>query len=328
MPKVVVVGSLNVDYLASVDRLPLPGQTVPANSLIRRFGGKGANQAVAAARQGARVAMVGCVGADEAGRAYCRRLRQEGINTAGIATAPSALTGTALIAVDHAAENMIIVAAGANGRLTPAHVRAQRYHIASADLLLLQLEVPMPSVIEAVRIANRAAVPAVFNPSPWRSVSPSRASSASRKWPPRATRALPGFPWGTCRLDTLITNAGEAEAIFGLKSDRIRAEIQNWRRGLQRRNVDRLIITRGSRSTIYLSATAHFVVPTLQVKPLDTVGAGDAFAGVYAARRADQADVKTAIAFANCAGALTTLARGAQEAIPNRAATDRAFLRL
>ncbi len=98
--KVIVVGSLNIDYIASVKRLPAAGETVAATGLVRRFGGKGANQAVAAARQGARVSMIGCVGRDDVGRAYCQRLRVEGINASGVATTSRALTGTALIAVD------------------------------------------------------------------------------------------------------------------------------------------------------------------------------------------------------------------------------------
>src|SRR5437899_1614356 len=122
--KVVAVGSLNVDYIASVDRLPSVGETVPATELIKRFGGKGANQAVAAARQGASVSMIGCVGEDDEGRAYCERLTAEGIEVTGISRTLKSLTGSALIAVDKAAENTIIVAAGANGELKPAAIKA------------------------------------------------------------------------------------------------------------------------------------------------------------------------------------------------------------
>ena len=113
--RVVVVGSLNLDYIASVKKLPVPGETVAASGLIRRFGGKGANQAVAAARQGAKVSLIGCVGDDDDGRAYCKHLIAEGIDVSGIVRTSKALTGTALIAVADNAENVIIVAAGANG---------------------------------------------------------------------------------------------------------------------------------------------------------------------------------------------------------------------
>ena len=205
--KVIVVGSLNIDYIATVKRLPAAGETVAATGLVQRFGGKGANQAVAAARQGAQVSMIGCVGADDAGRAYCERLRADRIETAGISATHKALTGTALIAVDQAAENLIIVAAGANGELKPAALRAQRKRITSADILLLQFEVPMATVIEAVRLANRANVPVVLNPSPLRE----------------------GFPWGKCELDTLLVNAGEAEAIFGLRVDNLPVGLVRWR---------------------------------------------------------------------------------------------------
>ena len=304
--KVVLVGSLNIDYIAAVEHLPVAGETVPASGLVRRFGGKGANQAIAAARQGARVAMIGCVGADDAGRAYCQRLHGEGIDVAGISTTNRALTGTALIAVDKAAENTIIVAAGANGELKPAAIRAQRKRIASADILLLQLEVPMPTVIETVRMANRANVPVVLNPSPLRD----------------------GFPWGKCRLDTLIVNAGEAQAIFGLRADDLPAGLVRWQRALAERQIERLIITQGARPTICVSAAGCLKVATLAITPVDTVGAGDAFAGAFAAHRADGADLIKAIRFANCAGALATLKPGAQESIPDKVFTARAVRRL
>ena len=300
---VLVVGSLNIDYIAAVKRLPAAGETVAATGLVRRFGGKGANQAVAAARQGARVSMIGCVGADDEGRAYCRRLRAEGIDTAGISATQKALTGTALIAVDQAAENTIIVAAGANGELKPAAIRAQRKRIASADILLLQLEVPMATVVEAVRIANQSRVPVVLNPSPLRD----------------------GFPWGKCGLDTLMVNAGEAEAIFGLPLTSLPFALPRWQRALSKWRIERLIITRGAKPTLCVSAAGYLKVPTLKVRPVDTVGAGDAFAGSFAARLTGGGDIVNTIRHANCAGALATLKAGAQEAIPNRARTEKAL---
>src|SRR5258708_279524 len=194
-PKIIVVGSFNIDLIASVERLPAAGETVAAKSLNRRLGGKGANQAVAAARQGAAVSLIGCLGDDADGRAYRRRLRAEGLVTTGVSTAKHEMTGTALIAVDRQGENIIVVASGANGALTPALVRAQEQRIVSADFLLLQFEVSLASVVGAVRIANGAGVPVALNPSPLRN----------------------GFPWGKHRLDTVIVNAGEARAIFGLR---------------------------------------------------------------------------------------------------------------
>jgi ribokinase len=303
-PKILVLGSLNMDSIATVSRLPAAGETVQASNLIRRFGGKGANQAVAAARQGARVSMVGCVGADDEGRAYRKRLSAEGIDTHGLFTTDKALTGTALIAVDDSGENQIVVAAGANGHLTSATVRAQRGVIKTSDILLLQFEIPMAAILEAVRLANRAGVAVVVNPSPM----------------------CDGFAWGKCRVDTLVVNAGEAKAIFGLPPGLLCARASVWRGALARKRIARLIITRGSRSTICLTTSEYFEVPTLPVRPVDTVGAGDAFAGALATRLAEGADLATAVRFANCAGALATLKSGAQEAIPTRTAINR-FLR-
>lgn len=302
-PHVVVVGSLNIDYIASVERLPAPGQTVTAGRLVRRFGGKGANQAVAAARQGARVSFIGSIGDDENGKSYLKRLRQERIAIGGIVTKKESLTGTALIAVEESAENVIIVAPESNGRLTAADVRAQAACIRRADVLLLQWEVPQAAVVEAVRIANRAAVPVVMNPSPARN----------------------RFPWRECYLDTLIINQGEGEALFGLRTS---TGQKVWKKALAAHRIKNLLVTRGAKPTVCFANGGRFEVPTLNVKPVDTVGAGDAFAGAFAARRAEGAELRAAIASANCAGALATLKSGAQESIPTRAATDRARRRL
>ena len=297
---IVVAGSLNLDYIASVARLPEPGQTVSAPSLIRRFGGKGANQAMAAARQGSKVSMIGCVGADDAGAAYRERLRANRIDATGVSTTTRALTGTALIAVDARGENMIIVAPGANGELKPSAIKL----MANVDILLLQQEIPMPCVIDAVRKANRAAVPVLFNPSP----------------------LAGGFPWGELKLDTVIVNGGEARSIFKMSVEAMAASLPRWRRTLVKYNINRLIITQGAQSTLCLDPAVFLEVPTLPVKPVDTVGAGDAFAGALAAGRAQGLEILTAIQRANCAGALATLSPGAQEAIPHRRAVDSALL--
>jgi ribokinase len=301
-PRVVVVGSLNLDYIASVEKLPAPGETVAASGLIRRFGGKGANQAVAAARQGARVSLIGCVGDDDDGRAYLKRLKAEGIDVSGIARANKVRTGTALIAVAGNAESVIIVAAGANGQLTTHALSRIRTLIAKASVLLLQFEVPMTTNKAVVLLANRLGVPVVLNPSPLRE----------------------GFPWGKCKLDTLIVNAGEAQSIFGLPSEDFSGRRGAWSNALAACKVGCLIVTRGAQSTVCLSATDYLEVPSLRVQPVDTVGAGDAFAGTFVARRIEGLDLLSSIRLANCSGALTTLKPGAQEAIPARSATERA----
>lgn len=301
-PKVAVLGSLNIDLLASVERLPSPGETVPATALLRRFGGKGANQAVAAARQGAAVTMIGCVGNDPDGIAYRRHLQAEHIRVTGILADRNAPTGLAMIAVDRQGENVIVVVSGANAKLSSAMVRAQRNEIASAQVLLVQFEVPLPAVVEGLRIANKAGVPVLLNPSPLRK----------------------GFPWGKCKVDSLLVNSLEARSLFGpagLTGPAAQRRLEKWQ-------IENLIITRGSHSTICLDSRGHFDVPTLPVKPVDTVGAGDAFAGTYAAARAEGLELPAALRLANCAGALATLKPGAQEAIPTRARTRKTLNRL
>lgn len=300
-PKVVVVGSLNFDYVATVRHLPCTGETVSANALAHRFGGKGANQAVAAARLGARVSLIGCVGGDEVGRAYRKRLRSEGINTTALGTSPFAPTGLALIAVDAAGENSIVVCAGANGDLGPATVRRHGALIASANTLLLQWEVPQNSILESIRIANGAGVPVVMNPSPFRG----------------------GFPWGRYEIEVLIVNGSEAQSILDLTSAPLHRQLNELRIRLGRKRCRWLIVTRGPRPTMVVSSREYFKVPTLPVNPVDTVGAGDTFAGALATRLAEGATMSEAVRFANCAGALATLKMGAQEAIPSRAKVQR-----
>lgn len=296
-PRVVVVGSLNIDLIAHVHLLPGPGETVAAHTLLRRFGGKGANQAVAAARQGAAVTMIGCVGDDADGAAYRKRLAvQEKIHVQAIRRIANESTGTALIAVDGRGQNNIVVAAGANAKLTAAIVRASAKAIRRAKVLLTQLEAPLPAVLAAMRIANSATIPVVFNPSPLRD----------------------DFPWGQIALDTVIVNELEARQIFGCLVGGIAKNLNKWRRQLAARRITRLLITRGAQSTICLTSERYFTRPTLKVKPVDTVGAGDAFAGTFATRFAEGCPLEVAIAHANRAGALTTLKPGAQEAMPTR----------
>ena len=291
---VTVVGSLNVDLIADVPHLPKPGETVPASGLTRRFGGKGANQALAAARQGARVTMIGCVGNDAEGRTYMDQLRREGVTVSTMKTARGLSTGTAFIAVAADAENQIIVYPGANGQLTAAAVRNQRSRIAVASALLTQLEVPLEAVLAAIEIANESRVPVVLNPSP----------------------ACPDFPWGGPTIDYLITNESEATALFGLSPASLLTEPSHWLPLLKQKKVSTLIITRGPQSTLALHQGAPLEVPAFPVTPVDTVGAGDTFAGVFAAQAHSGKPLAEAIRWANVAGALATLKAGAQEGIP------------
>lgn len=296
-PTVAVVGSLNIDLVATVKRLPRPGETVAAGGITKLFGGKGANQAVAAARQDVPVSFIGCVGGDADGRAYRKRLRGEGIDIAAISTDRDALTGTAIIGVDERAENLIMVAPEANGRVTPELIRRHRRKIETAAALLLQFEVPTDAVLAALRIANAAGVPTILNPSPFRAE----------------------FPWGEVRLDVVIVNEGEAASLTGLKPGTIRRQARRWQETLTERNIERLIVTRGNNGTLTRDVSGDFQeIAAYSVRPVDTVGAGDAFAGCLVAAMARGHAIHEAIRQANGAGALATLKPGAQEAIPTR----------
>jgi ribokinase len=282
---VTVVGSLNIDLIADVQRLPRAGETVAASQLTRRFGGKGANQALAAARQGARVTMVGCVGDDAEGRTYMDQLRREGVTVSTIKTARGISTGTAFIAVDAAAENQIIVFPGANGQLSGGAVRSQRARIAVATALLVQLEVPLDAVLAGIEIANESKVPVVF-------------------------------PWGKPLIDFLIVNQSEAEALFSHPVETLGTNSAAWLAAMNEKRVSTLIITRGAHPTLTLHQGTFAEVPTLPVEAVDTVGAGDTFAGVFAAQhQAGKSFIET-VRWANAAGALATLKAGAQEGIP------------
>jgi ribokinase len=300
--KIIVVGSLNIDLIATVESLPLPGQTIAASSLVRRFGGKGANQAFAAACQEADVQILGCLGDDLGGRDYLVYLADVGIDTEGVIIEPRLPTGTAMISVDSMGENCIVYNAGANGSLTASHVRLHRRCIASAEALLLEGEIPLAAILESIRIANSAGVPVYFNSSP----------------------IHPDFPWGKVRVDVLVVNEGEAREIFGACAI-ADAELASWRQKLTEYAVQSLVITRGAKSTIYLTPESFGKVPVLRLDPIDTVGAGDAFVGTLAVRLAEGESLAAAVAAGNCAGGLTTLKSGAQTAIPTRHATNQAL---
>ncbi len=300
---VVVAGSLNVDYIATMERLPAPGETVPAHGLIKRFGGKGANQAVAAARQGAQVTLIGCVGDDADGAAYRDHLTREGIGHSHVSRTGDAPTGTALIGVDASAENLIIVVAGANGAVAPDLIRQAEATLDTAGALVLQLEIPQPAVLEAMRLAENRGVPIVFNPSPFD----------------------PAFPWGEVPIGYLIVNESESAALFGQTPDTLLQDPTPWLSWMNTHRIGALIITRGARSTLLLTAASDSgaeEIPTLEVQPVDTVGAGDAFTGTLATAIASGLPLREALRRANAAGALATLQPGAQEAMPSAKALE------
>ncbi len=279
---VVVVGSLNIDYTLRVPKIPAPGETLTARSMLSCLGGKGANQAIAASRAGAKVALIGCVGEDASGTRYIEALKHEGIDTGGIQRV-STPTGVAVIVVDDAGENSIIVNAGANHEVTRAQVERHAALIREADALLLQLECPLPIVRLAAEIASHAGVRVILNPSP-------------------LTEAFLADPF---EVDVLIANEGEAQKLAPS-------------RGVQEAKCQQLVITRGAKSTLHITESAQIEYVPPKVSPIDTVGAGDAFAGAFAVAISE--GQLQAVEFANAAGALATQKAGAQPSLPLREA--------
>lgn len=289
-----VVGSLHVDVTASVKRLPLPGETMAAESVTRRYGGKGANQALAATRQGARVSLIGCVGDDPDARSYLDELRREKITVSTVKTLRNTQTGSALIVVDDQGENTIIVHAGANASLTAATVRTQRARIEVAAAVLLQLEVPLEAAMEALSIAASAKVPALLNPSPWDG----------------------SFPFGQSPIDVVIANESEALAMTGMDAASLEKRTDDWVTWMKAGKIGRLIITRGPQSTLALDGKKFIEIPPHPVKAVDRVGAGDTFAGAFAAHFYGGKSFVEALRWANAAAALSTSKAGAQEGMP------------
>lgn len=285
-----------MDLIASVSHLPRPGETVSATSLQRRFGGKGANQALACARQGVQVTLLGCLGDDADGREYRDHLRREGINCSALTNVRGHGTGSAFITVDAKGENQIIVIPGANSGLSATAVKMQRPRIAVSKALLLQLEMPLETVVEAIAIANDTRVPVILNPSP----------------------VHHDFPWGKLKIEILIVNHGEAQAIFDLPPDDLADNLPAWREAMQTRGVAHLIVTRGERSTLLVGETLFKKVATHKVKAVDTVGAGDTFAGAFTAHYAEGTPIVDCVRWANVAAALATQKPGAQEGVPHR----------
>jgi ribokinase len=283
--RVIVVGSVNADLVVRAERLPTAGETVMGGRFSRHGGGKGANQAVAAARLGARVALVGAVGDDDLGVEALALLEREGIDVSAVARVGGP-TGVALIAVDAAGENQIAVASGANAELDPAAVeRAVR--AAGPGVVLVGHEVPPAATLAGARAA---AGPVVLNPAPARPV-----------------------PDELAALGPILTpNAGEARELTGEPEPEVAA------RALAARTGAAVVVTLGARGVLVLDGDAAEVLPAPRVDVVDTTGAGDAFNGALATALAEGRGLRDAAAFAVAAAALSTCADGAREGMPRR----------
>ncbi len=298
--RIVVVGSSNTDMVASAPELPRPGETVVGDGFYTAPGGKGANQAVAAARAGGRrvrVTFIGAMGDDEFGRAAAKGLRAEGIDCRRIRTVKGTASGVALIMVGRAGENMIVVAPGANAKLTPRDVARARVEIASADVVLAQLETTLGAVAKAMAIASAAGARTILNPAP----------APAERLPASLLKDV----------DILTPNETEFEAITGCAPSG-RKGLAAARR-LARTVREALVITEGPRGArVFARSGDEYRVPPFKMKAIDTVAAGDAFSGALAAGLAEGKALADALCFASAAAAVSVTRRGAQPSLPTR----------
>ena len=300
MPKIVVVGSSNTDFTVRVDRMPGPGETVLGGAFHQAAGGKGANQAVAAARAGGDVTFVACVGADALGDQAVEGFSNDGIDTAFIARTSEAASGVALILVDRQGENSIAVASGANARLTPEHLEQAAEVIAQADVLVVQLEIPLETVRAAVDMAVQQGVDVVLNPAPAQ---------------PLADDLLR-------HVAVLTPNESEAALLTDVEVDRDGAP-EKAAGALRARGVGAVLLTLGPRGVFVATPDVRQRMPGFKVEAVDTTAAGDVFNGALAVALAEGRPLVEATRFANAAAALSVTRQGAQPSAPYRDAIEK-----
>ncbi|MFE2428244.1 ribokinase [Streptomyces sp. NPDC059373] len=285
-----VVGSANADLVIGVDRRPAAGETVLGSDLVTHPGGKGANQAVAAARLGARTALLARVGDDPHGRLLGDSLRAAGVDTAGLLTG-GAPTGVALITVDPSGDNSIVVSPGANARLSPEDVQAAGELLAAARVVSLQLEIPLDTVASVAAAVAATEARVVLNPSP--------------------PAPLPAEVLAAC--DPLVVNEHEARFLLGSDAG---DTAESWAAGLLALGPRSVVVTLGAAGALVADPAGQVRVPSLPVRAVDTTGAGDAFTGALAWRLGAGDELETAVRFAVRVGAAAVTRAGAQESFP------------
>jgi ribokinase len=289
--KALVVGSLNMDLVVTAPRLPRFGETILGGKFAPFPGGKGANQAVAIARMGATVSMIGLVGNDDFGQTLCRVAAEDGIDTKFVGIDPKEATGIALITVDTDGRNTIVVASGANLLLTTHHIQAAKQAFSAADVLVTQLESPLETVTEAVNLAAKTGIRIVLNPAPAQPLSAALLS----------------------KVEFFIPNEREAMQVAGV--DSLETAIQK----LLSLGVRNLIITLGEQGVLLVTPEGRKQFPAHRVEAIDTVAAGDAFVGAFSTGIAEGMGMEDAIRLGNAAAAIAVTRLGAQPSLPTRA---------
>lgn len=298
-PAIAVVGSINLDLVVRCAALPRPGQTVAGDDLQEHGGGKGANQAVAAARLGARTTLIARVGDDGAGQRLRAGLAAEGVAVPDDLVSAGVPSGTAIIAVEHGGENHILLVPGANAQLMPADVERHGGCIRAARVLLLQLEIPGETVLAAARLARAAGVRVLLDPAP-----------APQRLDP-----------GLHHVDLLSPNRSEAEALVGRPLPTI-AAVGEAACELVARGAGAVVVTLGAEGALLCADGRTRHLPAPAVDAIDATAAGDAFKAALALRWAEGAALEEAVRFALAAGALAASRPGAQPSLPRRAEVE------
>ncbi|MBS3736118.1 MAG: ribokinase [Candidatus Bipolaricaulota bacterium] len=290
--KVSVLGSVNMDLVARVNRFPRPGETLKGTDFDRVPGGKGANQAVAASRLGGDVSFFGLVGQDGFGQELLENLNENGVDTESMQTRDCS-TGLAMIQVDNSGENQIVIIPGANGKVDEEYVDSYIEAILDTDVLLLQLEIPFKTtsyLLDRLNEAEGSSPVVILDPAPARELSELTLSA----------------------VDYLIPNREEAEQLIaGEERRNLESEILN-------RGVRGLVITKGEEGSSFISREERFEVPGFSVEVADTTGAGDAFAGAFAVEQSRENNMRRCLEFANATGAIAASRDGAQPSLPRR----------
>jgi len=300
MADIVVVGSLNIDFLIKIPRYPEPGETLEGYFVKITPGGKGGNQAVAAAKLGARVAFIGRTGTDVFASILRESLEAAGVDITYLFQCKDEFSGMAFVTVDDWGENSIVIIPGANNQCSPEDINKAEEQLAKAKVVLLQLEIPLETVIHTVKVAHRYNAKIVLDPAP--------------------PRRLPAEVYSM--VDIMIPNQKEVSMLTGIPVNKkvdnaIEASLQLLKYG-----VKIAIVKLGSEGAILSTKEAIYHIPSFQVDVIDTTAAGDAFAGGLAVALSEGKDLCEAVRFANAAGALASTKLGAQESMPLRVTVE------
>lgn len=299
-PRITVVGSNMVDLITYVNRMPREGETIEAPRFEMGFGGKGANQAVAAALLGAEVSMVTKVGDDLFGPNTKKNFESHGIDTTHVDIVPGVSSGVAPIFVDPSSRNSILIIKGANARLAPADIDRAMGAIRESDIVIMQLEVELETVYYAIAQCEKAKVRVILNPAP----------------------ANPALDIEKIRSVFIFApNETELQTLTGMPTDSL-DEVKAAARFLLSKGLSRIIVTLGDKGSLYISRDEELLVPARRVASVDSTGAGDAFIGCFATKFVETGDIRSALESANVYAALSTMKNGTQKSFPDKAAFE------